>query len=76
MLVKQRFVDGFKDGIMQANMYITMDSTQKLVRKQMDYYHNVKMEKKYGANRLAGEEFLKLNAKKDSEVDERSFHAI
>ncbi len=66
VLVKQRFVDGFVDGIMQANMYITMDSTQKLVRKQMDYYHNVKMEKKYGANRLAGEEFLKLNAKKDS----------
>ena len=66
VLVKQRFVDGFKDGIMQANMYITMDSTQKLVRKQMDYYHNVKMEKKYGANSLAGEEFLKLNAKKDS----------
>ena len=66
VLVKQHFVDGFKDGIMQANMYITMDSTQKLVRKQMDYYHNVKMEKKYGANRLAGEEFLKLNAKKDS----------
>lgn len=66
VLVKQCFVDGFKDGIMQANMYITMDSTQKLVRKQMDYYHNVKMEKKYGANRLAGEEFLKLNAKKDS----------
>ena len=66
VLVKQRFLDGFKDGIMQANMYITMDSTQKLVRKQMDYYHNVKMEKKYGANRLAGEEFLKLNAKKDS----------
>ena len=66
VLVKQRFVDGFKDGIMQANMYITMDSTQKLVRKQMDYYHNVKMEKKYGANRLAGEEFLKLTAKKDS----------
>ncbi len=66
VLVKQRFVDGFKDGIMQANMYITMDSTQKLVKKQMDYYHNVKMEKKYGANRLAGEEFLKLNAKKDS----------
>lgn len=66
VLVKQRFVDGFKDGIMQANMYITMDSTQKLVRKQMDYYHNVKMEKKYGANRLAGEQFLKLNAKQDS----------
>ena len=66
VLVKQRFVDGFKDGIMQANMYITMDSTQKLVRKQMDYYHSVKMEKKYGANRLAGGEFLKLNAKKDS----------
>lgn len=66
VLVRERFVEGFRDGIMQANMYITMDSTQKLVRKQMDYYHSVKMEKKYGANRLAGEEFLKLNAKKDS----------
>ena len=66
VLVKQRFVDGFNADIMQANMYITMDSTQKLVKKQMDYYHNGKMEKKYGANRLAGEEFLKLNAKKDS----------
>lgn len=66
VLVRERFVEGFRDGIMQANMYITMDSTQKLVKKQMDYYHSVKMEKKYGANRLAGEEFLKLNAKKDS----------
>ena len=37
-----------------------------LVKKQMDYYHKVKMEKKYGANRIAGEEFLKANAKKDS----------
>jgi FKBP-type peptidyl-prolyl cis-trans isomerase FklB len=43
-----------------------MDSTQALVKKQMDYYHKVKMEKKYGANRIAGEEFLKANAKKDS----------
>ena len=30
------------------------------------YYHKVNMEKKYGANRIAGEEFLKTNAKKDS----------
>lgn len=66
VLVNKRFVDGFKDGLMNANMYISMDSTQKMVKKQLDYYHSVKMEKKYGANRLAGEEFLKLNAKKDS----------
>ena len=43
-----------------------MDSTQALVKKQMEYYHKVQMEKKYGANRIAGEEFLKANAKKDS----------
>lgn len=66
VLVKERFVEGFKDGLRNANMYISMDSTQKMVKKQLDYYHSVKMEKKYGANRLAGEEFLKLNAKKDS----------
>ena len=45
---------------------ISMDSIQMLVKKQMEYYHKVNMERKYGANRTAGEEFLKANAKKDS----------
>lgn len=66
ILNKVLFLNGFRDGISGQNETISMDSTQALVQKQMDYYHRVKMEKKYGANRLAGEEFLKLNAKQDS----------
>lgn len=66
ILIKDRFIQGFKDGLLGANMYISMDSTQKIVSKQAAYYQKVKLEKKYGANRAAGETFLKLNAKKDS----------
>ena len=63
---KALFVQGFRDGFSGENATISMDSTQALVKKQMEYYHRVNMEKKYGANRIAGEEFLKANAKKDS----------
>lgn len=66
VLNKALFVKGFRDGYSGQNATVSMDSTQKLVKKQMDYYHKVSMEKKYGANRIAGEEFLKANAKKDS----------
>ncbi|MBO4641724.1 MAG: FKBP-type peptidyl-prolyl cis-trans isomerase [Bacteroidaceae bacterium] len=66
ILNKVLFLNGFRDGISGQNETISMDSTQALVQKQMEYYHRVNMERKYGANRLAGEEFLKLNAKKDS----------
>ena len=34
--------------------------------KQMKYYHDANMERKYGDNRRAGETFLKANAEKDS----------
>ena len=66
ILNKELFVQGFRDGFSGENATIPMDSTQALVKKQMEYYHKVNMEKKYGANRIAGEEFLKANAKKDS----------
>ena len=66
ILNKALFVKGFREGFEGVNATIPMDSTQKLVKKQMEYYHKVNMEKKYGANRIAGEEFLKANAKKDS----------
>ena len=63
VLNKEFFVQGFRDGFTGANS-ISMDSVQVLVKKQMEYYHKIAMEKKYGANRIAGEEFLKANAKK------------
>ena len=66
ILNKVLFVKGFRDGFSGLNATIPMDSTQTLVKKQMEYYHKTAMEKKYGANRIAGEEFLKANAKKDS----------
>lgn len=66
ILNKELFVRGFRDGFSGVRTSISMDSTQALVKKQMDYYHKVNMEKKYGANRKAGEDFLKANAKKDS----------
>ena len=67
LLNHKLFLDGFRTGISGKNdlMSITMDSTQALVKKQIDYYHSQQMEAKYGANRKAGEEYLKANAKKD-----------
>lgn len=66
ILNKTLFIQGFRDGFTGENTTVTMDSTQTLVKKQLEYYHKVSMEKKYGANRIEGEEFLKANAKKDS----------
>lgn len=62
----EKFLKGFQNGIFPTDNSYSMDSAQAIVQKQMAYYHKAKMEKKYGANRVAGEEFLKLNAKKDS----------
>ena len=66
LLNKALFIQGFQDGVSGANASIPMDSVQKVVQKQMEYHHRVNMEKKCGANRIAGEEYLKQNAKKDS----------
>ncbi len=66
ILNKALFVKGFREGFSGENTTISMDSTQRLVKQQVEYYHKVNMERKYGANRIAGEEFLKANAKKDS----------
>ena len=65
ILVPSRFIEGFRTGISGQNdqMPISVDSAQNVIRKQMDYYHQTKMEKKFGANRKAGEDFLRENAK-------------
>ena len=59
------FLTGFRDGIANKSdvLPISDDSLQQLVQKQMQYYHQEKMERQYGANRRAGEDFLKANAK-------------
>jgi len=65
LLNKALFVQGFHDAI-AGTAHITTDSAQTVANKQMEYYQKVKMEAKYGQNRIDGENFLKANAKKDS----------
>jgi len=69
-LQADRFIAGFRAGISGQNdiIPISMDSTQAVVQKQMEYYHKVKMEREYGDNRRQGEEFLKNNAKQKDVV--------
>lgn len=62
ILNKAFFVQGFVAGI-TGNHTLQVDSTKELVKKQMEYYRKVNTERKYGANRIAGEEFLKKNLK-------------
>ena len=61
------FLNGFRDGIANKNemLPISEDSLQQLVQKQMQYYHQEKMEHQYGENRRSGEEFLAKNKKAD-----------
>lgn len=62
-----KFMEGFRIGVMEGEVPgIDMDSTQIIVRKNIEYYHKSQMEAKYGENRKAGEEFLAKNAKNDS----------
>ena len=74
VLDSKLFLSGFRAGSSGENdlIPISMDSTQAVVRKQMTYYNNARMERKYGANRKAGEEFLKENGKKKDVVTTKS----
>lgn len=66
LLVKPLFLQGFRNGISGEEGAISMDSAEIIIKKNLEYYHGQMMEKKYGANREAGVEYLKANAKKDS----------
>jgi len=66
ILNKKLFIQGFREGLSGSHPTLPIDSAKALVNKQMTYYHKASMERKYGANRIACEEFLKQNAKKDS----------
>ena len=69
LLNKAEFLRGFRVGIKGEEVPgVSMDSTQTLVQKQMAYYTKTNLERKYGANRKAGEEFLKANGKKKDVV--------
>ena len=66
VLSDEDFLAGFADALRGTPLAISQDSAMKAVDKQFKYWRGVMMEKKYGANRKAGEDFLKVNAKKDS----------
>ncbi len=66
LLNHQLFLLGFQDGIQGKVPAIGADSAIKVVDKQMQYYREQIMEKKYGPNRRAGEEFLLANKENDS----------
>lgn len=70
IIAPEEFIAGFRAGLSGENdrIPVSMDSTQQAVRKQMDYYHGAAMERKYGANRKAGEDFLKQNGKQKDVV--------
>lgn len=68
VLSDEDFVRGFSDALRGEALPISQDSAMQAIDKQFKYWHGVMMEKKYGANRKAGEDFLAANAKKDSVV--------
>lgn len=75
ILQPEVFVAGFRAGLSGENdlmANVSADSAQTVIRKQMEYYQTAQMERKFGDNRRAGEEFLKANAKKDSVVTTKS----
>lgn len=63
LLDHEEFIRGFKESLAGTQYEISNDSAMKIVEKQMNYYHEQMLEHKYGANRKAGEDFLKANIK-------------
>ena len=55
LLNHEEFLRGFIEGLMGTESAINNDSAIKIVEKQMKYYQESMMERKYGPNRKAGE---------------------
>lgn len=60
------FLQGFTTALKGEPTLFSRKRAEELVEKQMKYYQETAMERRYGENRRAGEAFLKANAKKDS----------
>ena len=60
------FLEGFGKMLAGAPTDMSLKRAEEIAQKQMKYYRDTNMERKYGDNRRAGEAFLKANAKKDS----------
>ncbi len=62
-LNEELFVKAFRASIAGEVTDIPMDTAQNIVRKQMEYYQSVNMERKFGENKKAGEDYLQVYAK-------------
>lgn len=60
------FLEAFKKTLAGEPTDMSLRKAEDIAQKQMKYYTDTNMERKYGENRRAGEAFLKANAKKDS----------
>ena len=65
-LNRNLFLEGFGKMLAGQPTDMSLQKAEEVAQKQMKYYHDANMERKYGDNRRAGEAFLKANAKKDS----------
>ena len=63
---RELFLEGFGKTLNGEKTNMSLQRAEEVSQKQMQYYYERNMERKYGKNRQAGEEFLKANAKKDS----------
>ena len=61
---KDLFLKAFTETLSGKKTDFSMARAEDLANKQMQYYNETNMERKYGDNRRMGEEFLKANAKK------------
>ena len=61
---KDLFLEAFTETLSGKKTDFSMARAEDLANKQMQYYNETNMERKYGDNRRMGEEFLKANAKK------------
>lgn len=69
LLNHEQFVRGFRAGVLGEDVPgVSMDSTQALVQKQMDYY----VKSKYSATIKAGQDYLAKNAKNKDVVTTES----
>ena len=60
------FIQGFEDGVRGHSLIMNADTASAVAIRQMEYYQAELTKRKFGNNLLEGDNFLKLNAKKDS----------
>ena len=71
-LNEKLFKEAFIEGIAGKSAKYSMEKATSIAEKQMAYYQATNNEKKFGANKKIGADFLAANAKKDSVVTTKS----